>query len=148
MKNMNLRQALEEVKKAKTLAQRLAATSHLMNQTAYKAGQYLYGVASTNESKKPTTPETSQVLPVPEPTVEPIVKQAPNQTAPQPLNRNQEDVDYFTNGLMQINEELKALRLAKEKADTDVEINALYFKILRLERERRKYLAQRNLSQD
>lgn len=152
MKNINLRQALEEVKKAKTLAQRLAATSKLMNQTAYKAGQYLYGVTSTDEPKKPTTPETPQVLAVPEPTVEPtvepIVKHAPNQTVPQPLNRNQEDVDYFTNGLMQINEELKALRLAKEKADTDVENNALYFKILRLERERRKYLAQRHLSQD
>lgn len=148
MKNINLRQALEEVKKAKTLAQRLAATSKLMNQTAYKAGQYLYGVASTDESKKPTTPETPQVLAVPEPTVEPIAKHEPNQTAPQPLNRNQEDVDYFTNGLMQINEELKALRLAKKNADTDVESNALYFKILRLERERRKYLAQRNLSQD
>ncbi len=141
MKNVNLRQALEEVKKAKTLAQRLAATSNLMNQTAYKAGQYLYGVTSTEESKSSSF--TDQ-LSKPEPTIE----IAPDQPSPAVQTTKQEEVDYFTKGLMQINEELKALRLAKEKAETDVESHAIHFKILRLERERRNYLAQRNLAPD
>lgn len=146
MKNVNLRQALEEVKKAKTLAQRLAATSKLVNQSAYKAGQYLYGVAQTEEIKKTPSPTPLNPLSQLEPTGPEHASEASSaQTGSPPHNNKQEDVDYFTKGLMQINEELKALRFAKEKADTDIESNAILFKILRLERERRKYLAQRNL---
>lgn len=140
MKKMNLRQALLELKEAKSFAQRVAATSKLVNQTAFKAGQFLYGTHSAEAPAKPKSPP----LPVnPHITLESVSPPEQNATDSNRLQREQE-VDYFTKGLMKLNEDLKALRIAKELAHTDVERNAIHFKILRLERERREYLAKQN----
>ena len=67
MKKVNLRQALEELKKAKNLAQGLVATSNLVNQTAYKAGQFLYGTAANQpknnlEKTKPLPLSVGRIL--------------------------------------------------------------------------------------
>ena len=139
MKKMNLRQALLELKEAKSFAQRVAATSNLMNQTAYKAGQFLYGTHTADPAPKSN----------PDP-IAPDTKTAPDMapsSMPKPVGsdrtQREQEVDYFTKGLMKLNEDLKALRIAKELAHTDVERNAIHFKILRLERERRNYLAKR-----
>lgn len=146
MKKVNLRQALEELKKAKNLAQGLVATSNLVNQTAYKAGQFLYGTAA-NQPKNNL--EKTKPLPLPElistPSAEFETTAIPKPSKPHISN---DEVDYFTKGLMQLNEELKALRLTQEKAETDVERNAVHFKILRLERTRREYLAKRKHHDD
>lgn len=143
MKKVNLRQALKEIKAAKTLTQRLAATSKLVNQTAYEAGKILYGV-SPPEQPKSSTSEQLNTLRKPETNSKAILEPAPSaQTA-----HKKSEVSHFDQGLININEELKALRLAKEKAYTDVESNAILFKILRLERERRKLLTQRQSDQN
>lgn len=146
MKKTNLKQALQELKQAKNLAQRLAATSKLVNQTAYKAGQFLYGTTEPTH-KEPSLAQTQHATETASPEAPaPASHHTPDATedveiAIQPSIK--EEVDYFTKGLMQLNEELKALRIAKELAHTDVESHAIHFKILRLERERQKYLAQR-----
>lgn len=133
MKKMNLRQALLELKEAKSFAQRIAATSKLVNQTAFKAGQILYGTHAADTSSKaapqsmPTHSQSSHTI-------------AP--TASQPAQHEQK-VDYATTELIKLNEDLKALRIAKELAPTDEQRNAIHFKILRLERERRDFLAKR-----
>lgn len=140
MKKVNLRQALEELKQARNLAQRLAATSNLVNQTAYKAGQFLYGTA---EAKPKKTADHTKPLGLPELVPTPSAELEVN-AIPQPSSNpiSEDEVDYFTKGLMQLNDELKALRLAKDQAETDIEKNAIYFKISRLERTRREYLAK------
>ena len=133
MKKMNLRQALLELKEAKSFAQRIAATSKLVNQTAFKAGQILYGTHTADTSSKADLQSM------------PIHSQSSHTRAPtasQPVQHEQK-VDYVTTELIKLNEDLKALRIAKELAPTDVERNAIHFKILRLERERRDFLAKR-----
>lgn len=140
MKKMNLRQALLELKEAKSFAQRVAATSKLVNQTAFKAGQFLYG---THSAEAPAKPESAPLPVNPHTPLESVSPPEQNATDSNRLQREQE-VDYFTKGLMKLNEDLKALRIAKELAHTDVERNAIHFKILRLERERREYLAKQN----
>lgn len=148
MKKTNLNQALQELKQAKNLAQRLAATSKLVNQTAYKAGQFLYGTTESTHKEPPITKTQpiseieSQQTSVSAPDLASDLAKTEEDTAQPSLKK---EVDYFTKGLMQLNEELKALRIAKELAHTDVESHAIHFKILRLERERQKYLAQREI---
>lgn len=141
MKKINLSQALKELKQAKSLAQRLAATSKLVNHTAYKAGQFFYGAVEpthkeTSLSSAPTNSESDLIS-------SNSVSNIASEVEDKAQSIQKKEVDPFTKGLMQLNEELKVLRIAKELAQTDVESHAIHFKILRLERERHNYLAQR-----
>lgn len=141
MTQPTLRNALKELKKAKTLAERIAAATILINKTAYKAGQALYGIEPHNQNN---TAKKSAVNAAKHTSAAPKASAAEPTTIPEtlPPEPPKITVDTFTQGLMRIDAELKRLRHDYQRASTEMDRNAIHFKILRLERKRREYLKQ------
>ncbi|WP_269900270.1 hypothetical protein [Paenalcaligenes faecalis] len=152
MKNPNLRNALAELKKARSMAEGVTAATLLINKTAYQTGKFLYGLnhilkkpAPVTTTPAPTT-ETDSTLTVKPVTMEKTTVNDPESVSTKedlsapPAAAEKKETDPFTEGLMRIEFDLRTLRNQYDKAPTEIDKNALRFKILRLERERREHI--------
>lgn len=147
MKNPSLRQTLTELKKAKSLAEGFTAAALLINQTAYKTGKMLYGINEKPAKAEPTpAPQTDMTI---EPILSPIdsssdiqKKQVSAQSRQNKIEQENKKTEHLSKNLVHFDVELRDLRHEYETAQTSEDKNALRFKILRVERQRREYLSK------
>lgn len=130
MKNSHLQKALQELKQAKNLAERITVTTSLINQAAYRTAKRLYGIQTPAAAEPSTTPIATNPDIM---TSEPIYSDE-LETVKMP------ELDPLSKELIRLDDILKGLRHDYALAATEVEKNAIHFKILRIERQRNEYL--------
>lgn len=120
-------------KKPKSLADYIIATKAQINKAAFQAGQFLYGIPTPKKSNSlsDSLPSENRVE------AENVIVPSISELVPTAHNKQDDD---FTKELMRFEKELAALREAYKKALDDVDRNALHFRILRIERARKKFL--------
>lgn len=129
MKNSQLQRALQDIKKAKNLTERITTTTSFFHQAAYNTAKRLYGIRSP-------APKHGATIPTETPTLnsEPIYSNEAITQSP--------ELNLLSKELIQLDETLKKLRFDYEQAVTEVDKNAIHFKILRLERQRQEFLSK------
>lgn len=154
MKKPNLRQALAELKKAKSLAEGVTAATLLISQAAHKTGALLYDGLNTKSPKTEPKALAQQAEPTisiepiytdnettnPAPVAETTVNQTATHSRQEKIELENKKTAHLSQNLVQFDFELRQLKLAYDSAATNEEKNALRFKILRVERLRREYL--------
>ena len=118
--------------KPKSLADYIISLKARINKAAFEAGTYLYGINTPKKKKPPAEKQPlEEVLPA----------QDSASTLPDSISTlHNKSEDEYTKGLMRFERELATLRQAYKDANDDIDRNALHFRILRLERARKKFL--------
>lgn len=142
MKKHTLQHALAQFKNAKGLSNRIAATASLLNKTAFQTSKYLFELKHSSTST--STPSTEHLVELIT-TAEKSEDQSPIAVSSVEKAPTQQSAlfDEYTFRLLELNEQIKELRLKLREAFIEEEKNALYFKILRLERQHQDIVLKR-----